>query len=129
MSQRLIWFCLLFASVTCNLPLNGRNVLRNIKSFSADYKEYYASGTMNDRFQQTVELLRLRTPWKGANPKFDPVLFDIITPEEREPVNCYPRITIFERNLFIHVVHLNKNNKFEIIWVCNPLGTYVAQAA
>lgn len=86
MSQRLFWICFLFVSVTCSLPPAGRNVLSNIRAFAADYKEYYASGTMNDRFQQTVEMLRLRTPWKGANPKFDPLLFDIITPEEKEPV-------------------------------------------
>jgi hypothetical protein len=87
MSQRLVWFCFLIASVTCSLPSADHNVLSNIRAFAADYKEYYASGTMNGRFQQTVEMLRLRTPWKGANPKFDPLIFDIISPEEKEPVN------------------------------------------
>jgi hypothetical protein len=93
MSQRLVWFCFLIASVTCSLPSSGHNVLGNIRAFTEDYKEYYASGTMNDRFQQTVEILRLRTPWKGANPKFDPLLFDMISPEEKEPV-------IYSKQLF-----------------------------
>jgi hypothetical protein len=92
MSRRFFWFCLLFGSVTCSLPPASRNVLTNIRSFAADYREYYTSGTMNSRFQQTVELLRLRTPWKGANPKFDPLLFDIISPEEKEPVIVWQQI-------------------------------------
>jgi len=86
MTARVIWLCFLVSTVTCGFLPAGHDVLDNFRSFAQDYKEYHASGVMSDRFQRTIQLIRLQTPWKGANPKFDPLFLDLVPPQEKEPV-------------------------------------------
>ncbi|XP_059484530.1 sphingomyelin phosphodiesterase-like [Neocloeon triangulifer] len=82
------FFLFLVASLATCDALQDDDIVDNFLSFTQDYNEYYKSGKMSVRLQETMDLIRLQTPWKGANPKFDPLFLQLISPEQKAPITC-----------------------------------------
>ncbi|CAB3360245.1 Hypothetical predicted protein [Cloeon dipterum] len=74
--------------VSTSNALNEGHILDKIELFAQDYDDYFLTGRKSAKLEEALNLISLRTMWKGASPKFDPSFLDLISPEEREPITC-----------------------------------------